>query len=140
MAGKRYALVIATTTHDIPGIAPLSAPSADAREFAELLEDSEIGSYDVETVMNSTSAAAEERVEAFLKAPHDADDVLLLYFTGHGITERGQLYFAMTNTRRDRLRSTSLPAQFVQELLSECNARTQVVILDSCFSGAFPAE
>src|SRR5919202_1158797 len=70
------------------------------------------------------------------------DDLLLLYFSGHGVKdESGNLYLATRVTRKnDRgglIRSTAIAARFVQEIMSDSRARRQAVILDCCFSGAF---
>jgi hypothetical protein len=72
----------------------------------------------------------------------DRDDLLLLYFSGHGVKdESGNLYLATRATRKNErgglIRSTAIAARFVQEIMSESRARRQVVILDCCFSGAF---
>jgi hypothetical protein len=70
------------------------------------------------------------------------DDLLLLYFSGHGVKdESGTLYLATRATRKNErgglIRSTAIAARFVQEIMSYSRARRQVVILDCCFSGAF---
>ncbi|MDX2546910.1 caspase family protein [Streptomyces sp. WI04-05B] len=63
-----------------------------------------------------------------------------MYFTGHGLKDdAGQLYLAMTNTRRDSLLFTALPAEQIDQAMSGCMSRQKVLILDCCYSGAFPA-
>jgi hypothetical protein len=139
--GTRDALIVATTTHDDPELRRLAAPAGDALELASVLERADIGGFTVDTVLNAASGTAAERIEAFLSQERRPEDTVLLYFTGHGLKdERGRLYFAMTNTRRDRMMATSVSAEFVNELLSRVRARTQVLILDCCFSGAFLRE
>jgi len=64
----------------------------------------------------------------------------LLYFTGHGLKDDdGRLYLAMTNTRRDSLLFTALSAEQIDQAMSGCMSRQKVLILDCCYSGAFPA-
>jgi len=136
--GRRDALIIATTSHDDEALRKLAGPSGDALDLAEVLEDPAVADFDVETVLNASSSTAAERIESFFGEPRRPEDTVLLYFTGHGLKDDdGRLYFAMTNTRRDRLRSTAISATFVQETLESTRARTQIVILDCCFSGAF---
>jgi uncharacterized caspase-like protein len=68
------------------------------------------------------------------------DDIALLYFTGHGLKdEEGRLYFAMKNTRRDRLLFTAIQANQIDEAIESCSSLQKVLILDCCYSGAFPA-
>ncbi|NEQ26744.1 MAG: Clp protease [Microcoleus sp. SIO2G3] len=70
------------------------------------------------------------------------DDLLLLFFSGHGVKdENGNLYLASRATRKNEwgglIRSSAIAARFVQEIMSDSRANRQVVILDCCFSGAF---
>jgi len=71
----------------------------------------------------------------------DPKDLLLLFFSGHGVkNKRRELYFAATNTRKIRkelLETTALPAAEVTRWIKDSAAESQVVILDCCFSGAF---
>src|SRR5262249_54063820 len=56
----------------------------------------------------------------------------------HGLLDaRRRLYFAASDTRKDRLGATGVEAAWIMDQLEHCRARSQVVILDSCFSGAF---
>jgi len=62
-------------------------------------------------------------------------------FSGHGVKDdRRELYFAAANTEKQRnrlLTSTSTPARFIHDCIRGCKAKSQVLILDCCFSGAF---
>jgi hypothetical protein len=65
-----------------------------------------------------------------------------LFFSGHGIKDdSGKLYLGTSQTRKtpqgDLVRSSAVAANFVHENMSRSRSRRQVVILDSCFSGAF---
>jgi uncharacterized caspase-like protein len=55
--------------------------------------------------------------------------------------DRGRLYLATRTTRKtiqgELIRSTAVAANFIHDRMSESRSRRQVVILDSCFSGAF---
>ena len=76
-------------------------------------------------------------VEDFLDS-RSTGDLLLVYLSCHGLLDaRRRLYFAATDTRKDRLGATGVEAAWVLDQLEHCRARRQVLILDSCFSGAF---
>jgi WD40 repeat protein len=61
-----------------------------------------------------------------------------VYLSCHGLLDaRRRLYFAAADTRKDRLAATGVEAAWVLDQLEHCRARRQVLILDSCFSGAF---
>jgi uncharacterized caspase-like protein len=64
----------------------------------------------------------------------------LLYFTGHGLKDdQGRLYLAMTNTKLDDHIFTALSAQQIDYAMESCSSRQKVLVLDCCYSGAFPA-
>ena len=67
---------------------------------------------------------------------------MLLFFSGHGIKDdAGRLYLGTRKTRKtpqgELVRSSAVAANFVHENMSRSRSKRQVVILDSCFSGAF---
>jgi tRNA nucleotidyltransferase (CCA-adding enzyme) len=67
-----------------------------------------------------------------------SDELLLLYFSGHGIKdEYGHLYFATADTSCRLLLSTSISAGLINDLMRRSRARLQVLMLDCCYSGAF---
>lgn len=140
MSGARSALVIATTTHADAMLERLASPTTDALALAAVLGDTAIGDFDTDVLINAATATVTERLETFFLADRRPDDLLLLYITGHGVKDpSGRLFFAMTDTRHDRLRSTAVPAAFIHDVAQECRARSQVVMLDCCYAGAFLA-
>jgi len=96
-----------------------------------------IGGFAVKTLLNQPSYQINREIEAFF-ASGAKDDLLLLYFSGHGLKdEMGRLYFATTDTDRRFLRSTAVSAALLHDLMNDCNSRRQVLLLDCCYSGAF---
>ena len=68
----------------------------------------------------------------------ERNETLLLYFSGHGLKdESGMLYFAMADTEVDLLSASAVSASFVSGQLGRARARTKIVLLDCCYSGAF---
>ena len=53
------------------------------------------------------------------------------------LSQNRTLYFATTNTRLARLRATAIEDRFVDEVMQHSRARSIVLILDCCHSGAF---
>ena len=71
-------------------------------------------------------------------AKRGQDDLLLLYYSGHGLLdERGALYLAAHDTEQGFLSLTAIPAAFVTGEMDQCPSRRQILILDCCYSGAF---
>ncbi len=103
-----------------------------------MLADPAIGRYDVEVLSNAASHEVNQAIEEFF-AEAKLDDLVLLYFSGHGFkSESGRLYLITRESRQRRLDSTAVSAQFVRDQLDRCRSRRKVVILDCCYAGAFP--
>ncbi|MEU5691146.1 caspase family protein [Actinosynnema sp. NPDC020468] len=135
----RNALLIATDTYADPTLRSLRAPGADALALGLLLANPEIGGFATEVLHNRPAHVVTQAVEALL-ANAGADDLVLLYFSGHGIkSAAGELHLAMTDTRTELLRATSLAAATVRDMVDDTVAAQVVVWLDCCFSGAFPS-
>ena len=134
----RLALVVATGTYTAdPGLRALRAPARDADDLAQVLADPGIGGFAVTTVIDQPAQQIRLAIEDFLDG-RGTGDLLLVYLSCHGLLDaRRRLYFAATDTRKDRLGSTGVEAAWVLDQLEHCRARRQVLILDSCFSGAF---
>ncbi|HET9051806.1 MAG TPA: PASTA domain-containing protein [Candidatus Dormibacteraeota bacterium] len=139
MTGQRSALLVATGDYSDESLRRLRAPVGDARSLAEVLGDPGIGGFDVKLLEERASYELRQEIESFF-ANRKPDEVLLLYLSCHGVIDvNGRLYFATTDTRRDRLRATAIEASLVQDCMQGSRSRSVVLILDCCHSGAFPA-
>ncbi|GAB2807764.1 hypothetical protein GCM10027176_10990 [Actinoallomurus bryophytorum] len=137
--GRRLALLIATYRYQDTGLRQLTAPAHDAEALAAVLRDPDIAGFEVTTLINEPHHRVGEAIGDFYRDRRH-DDLTLLYFTGHGLKDDdGRLYLAMTNTRRDSLLFTGLPAEHVDQAMEGCVSRQKVLVLDCCYSGAFPA-
>jgi len=66
------------------------------------------------------------------------DDLLLLYFSGHGVrNDQGQLFLAANDTEISILDATGIPADFVTHAMNNSRSQRQLLVLDCCNSGAF---
>jgi serine/threonine protein phosphatase PrpC len=137
LPGPRLALVVATNTYTDPGLRQLRAPARDAEDLTQVLADPGIGGFAVTTVIDRPAHQVRLAIDDFLDG-RGTGDLLLVYLSCHGLLDgRRRLFFAATDTRKDRLGSTGVEAAWVLDQLEHCRARRQVLILDSCFSGAF---
>ena len=135
--GDRLALVVATSTYADPGLRRLRAPAEDAADLAQVLADPGIGGFAVTTVIDQPTQQIKLAVEDFL-ADRGTGDLLLVYLSCHGLLDDyRRLYFAAADTRKDRLGATGVESAWVLDQLEHCRAHRQILILDSCFSGAF---
>jgi hypothetical protein len=136
---RRLALLVATYRYQDAGLRQLTAPGYDAEALAAVLRDPDIAGYDVTILVNEPHHVVGDAI-GDLYHNRRRDDLTLLYFTGHGLKDdHGRLYLAMTDTKRDRLLFTGLSAEQIDEAMESCLSRQKVLVLDCCYSGAFPA-
>ncbi|HYQ62492.1 caspase, EACC1-associated type [Actinophytocola sp.] len=69
--------------------------------------------------------------EHVVTAAAEAEDLLLLYYAGHGqLDDHGELHLALPSTDPDRPPCTGLPFAMIREAFAAARARTRVVIVD----------
>jgi hypothetical protein len=137
-AGKAWAVLVGINNYQDAYIADLSVCVNDATAIQEvlkhhfqsaaLLTDSTYDSLptraNILAALATTALAAEE------------EDILLFYFSGHGIADNGESYLIPCDARRSALKHTAIAMQDIRELFSQSSARAKVIILDACHSGA----
>ncbi|GKQ39748.1 caspase family protein [Streptomyces sp. A012304] len=137
MTQSRHALIIANDHYDDQGLKKLRAPAQDAAALAEVLEDPQIGDFEVEVVRNAPADVMRRRIQGFF-SDRRRDDTLMLHFSCHGLkSESGELYFAARDTEMRLLDATAVPSQFVRQCMSRTRAGRTVLFLDCCYGGAF---
>ncbi|GAA4997540.1 caspase, EACC1-associated type [Streptomyces siamensis] len=136
-AGRRDALLIATGAYDDGRFHALRSPAQDCAGLAGVLSDPRIGDFRTDQVRDASASRVMRAVDRFFM-DRSRDDLLLLHVSCHGIKDDdGRLYFAARDTDRDLPASSAVPAAFLRDRMERCRARTVVVLLDCCYSGAF---
>jgi len=134
----KYALIIGNNQYDDPKLAQLKTPAADSQALAKVLADKSIGSFDeVTPLINKNESEIRRAISGFLtnKKP---DDLVLVYFSGHGVLDdRGRLFLSLKDTETTLLKATAIPSTFISDEMDSCRSRRQILILDCCHSGAF---
>lgn len=134
---RRRAILIGQHEYKDERLRTMSAPLVDVEELADVLGDNAVGGFACEKVLDATEARVRERIAATLK-DCSREDVVLLYFSGHGLRAAdGQLYLTAVDTKVELLEATATSAAWITERLDKgCLARQQVLVLDCCYSGA----
>ncbi len=132
----KIALLIGVSEYSDSGLNSLPAATNDVQAVQAVLQ--RLGDFnEVFPLVNPDKTQMEEAIERAF-SDRRRDDLLMFYFSGHGVKDdNGRLFFATRNTRKLTLRSTAVPANFVHEVMGESRSRRQIVILDCCYSGAF---
>ena len=139
----KVALLIGVSEYE-PGLNSLPASVKDVQAMAKVLQNPETGGFaeaDIQKLENPDPQTMQEAIEGLFSDRHK-DDLAIVYFSGHGIKdESGKLYLATRLTRKNPqgqlIKSTSVPASFIHDIMGNSRCKRQVIILDCCFSGAF---
>lgn len=120
---------------ELPDVPVIARNIAD---MADVFTDGEIGGLPpAHCVSVSRHADQAEVGDVLTRAADDAQDLLLFYYSGHGLLSQPgrELYLGLARTRRDRLEFSALRYEAVRSACNRSRAACRVVILDSCFSG-----
>jgi uncharacterized caspase-like protein len=135
---RKFALIIGNSQYEDQNLAQLATPDSDVNALRAVLQEPRIGGFDQVTMLVNQPVAAVRRAISAFFVERGREDLLLLYFSGHGIRDdSGQLYLAVKDTEHNLLRGTSIPSTFITEEMDHSRSRRQVLILDCCHSGAF---
>src|SRR5437868_6991249 len=96
---SRLALIIGNSEYQDPNLARLSTPREDVSDLEEVLKDPRIGGFDsVKPLVNRDMAEVSREIARFFNQKKK-DDLLLFYFSGHGVKDdNGELYLAARDT------------------------------------------
>ena len=138
---RKIALLIGVSEYQ-PGLNPLPAAVKDVEAMCRVLANPEMGGFaeaDIAVLNNPQPQEMRIAIDN-LFAERNKDDLLLLYFSGHGIKdERGRLYLSTRETSKQNgrlVQPSAVPASTLHESMNESKSQRQVLILDCCFSGA----
>ena len=133
-----HALLIGVSRFDDHKLAKLNSPIEDVQAFAGVLKDPQRGAFDsVEVSLNQDLLTIRDKLSALMDG-RSPDDMVLLYYSGHGIVAKGQrLYLATGQSSFDKPQSRSLATSEIRDLMEQSRASRLVVILDCCHSGVF---
>jgi tetratricopeptide (TPR) repeat protein len=95
------------------------------------------GFDDVDVLVNMSSHTIRRAIASFF-SKKSREDLLVLYFSGHGVLDdQGRLYLAVRDTDSKLLRGTAISASYITDEMNNSFSQRQVLILDCCHSGAF---
>ena len=129
-------------------LAPLSFAVDDAQSVHEMMGHAASGFFEnrVETWLLSDSPQADDmateeafgRVMSEIATKSKPNDVLMLYFAGHGVLNEDQRFTFLTSEayRDDLGRWSGLDMAELKEQLSQIKANNRFLVFDACHSGA----
>jgi len=141
----KVALLIGVSEYG-EGLPSLPGTQGDLQIMQRVLQDPKVGGFDtVEVLSNPDRTQMEMAIETLFSENRSRDDLILLYFSGHGFRDdNGSLYFCARNSQQTKQRSvsraTTVRARDLHDYMSQSRCKRQVLILDCCFSGAFAKD
>jgi uncharacterized caspase-like protein len=134
----RYALIVAVANYRDSKFRQLRAPAADADRLAVVLGDSEIGDFQVEVTKDEKEPQLRRRIARFF-GNRRPEDLLFVHFSCHVVNDdHGGLYLAACDTEMDLLDATAISSTWLNEQIEHSRSKRILLLLDCCFSGAFP--
>ncbi|GAA4612512.1 hypothetical protein GCM10023195_53700 [Actinoallomurus liliacearum] len=140
MAGRNRALLIGNGFYpkDPITLPPLNGPPNDLSHLSGVLTHPAFGVFLPEDVTQLPERESHEILDALraLCAGTGNDDLLLIYYSGHGYREPGTdslLLCARDTVAADA--ATAVSFAQISEILDDCPAGALVIILDCCYSG-----
>ncbi|MCU7244505.1 MAG: caspase family protein [Microcystis aeruginosa WS75] len=136
----KFALLIGVSEYS-EGLRPISSAILDVEAMRRVLEHPDMGAFDQVTVLPNPDKGSMEKAVEDLFANRQRDDLVLLYFSGHGLKAQNARFFLSTRDTGcdqygDFRRATALAASKLQEYITDSRSQRQIIILDCCFSGA----
>lgn len=127
-------ILIGTATYEDPEISDLPAVVANVTDLAEVLTDPGFGGLDPGSCHSFVDLSS-DRVWEIAEVARQAEDVLLVYFAGHGLLgDDGRLLLGMTNTKFSYPEFTALHVDQLVRAIETSRARIRMFVLDCCYS------
>lgn len=147
---KKYAILIGIDNYFDDIIRPLKYSVADIQSFYEVITDPNRGGYKLENVRLFSDVASRPDLKptrsnimsqvSSLASMTTTNDNLLVYFSGHGIEKNRKCYLVPQDARYNVLNESAIGIKWIKNVLMSSNARTKILILDACHSGAIKGK
>lgn len=143
-SSNKYALVVGINRYQNgrQGIAALKYAVGDARAVYNALIDPRVGGFKpghVTLLTDDTPVKPTDteigRALSRLAIQAREDDLVLLFFSGHGVEHGGRAYLLPINADLEALDNSALERDALMRQVDQIGAKKVVVILDACHSG-----
>lgn len=144
-SADKWAVIVGINSYVDEGIPDLRYGVQDAQLMYEALTGAE-GGFPATNVILMT----DEQEDRLLRPGRSAiirslsqglskaapQDLVLVYFAGHAVESEGSTSLLTSDTMLSAMALTGLPLEMVKLLMEKCGAKTRVLVVDSCHSGA----
>lgn len=138
--GERWAVLAGANQYeDAIHYAPLQVCVKDTLALKDQLIKS---GYDDQRIKTLTDQSEElptrDNILVALKSVANAtepDDLLLFYYSGHGVEKSGESYLVARNGRHLVIEDTAVPISKIKAIMRSASAKAKVIVIDACHSG-----
>jgi Caspase domain len=150
LSGRKYALVIGISKYknNLRGVPNLEYADVDARSIYEFLQQPAAGGFSREDMLmlvneEATNAGIRQALTNFI-AKASADDLLLIFFAGHGAPDPSapqNLYLIAYDTSVEDMSETALAMSDLRRYIEQnIKSKRVVLLLDACHSAGLSAD
>lgn len=141
LAPQRHALLIGVDDYTDPAFTDLKHAVHDAEALAEVLGRRD-GGFDTVTALTDPADTTRDAVFRALQAAQRSlrsEDVLVVYFSGHGTRlrdgERWRRFLVTSDSQSTHLDTTAIDLATLQAFFSDLAPQRKALIVDACFNG-----
>ncbi len=141
--GKTYAVIIGVSAYRDRSIPPFPFCENDAQAMYALLTDPRVGNLPPEQVkllygVDVTDRAIKRTMGTWLRKQTQADDTVIIYYTGRGVWNEDEWYWLPQDAERAEVFSTAISQSDVADMLAGIHARKIVTLLDVSYATDSP--
>jgi hypothetical protein len=134
------ALLIAASTYQSTDLPDIPSAVNDLGALADALAGPEADQSDVKTLQNPGLREVRRALSEAL-ATASPDTTLVVHFACHGIVDQeGRSFLALADTDPESPTATALDTELMMDLIGHGNARSVVLLLDTCLSSRGSAD
>ncbi|WP_372352573.1 caspase family protein [Streptomyces sp. KL116D] len=131
---RRLLVVAGTARYDEEALPDLPCVESDLATVTEALRT--LGYPRAERLLDPTAQELRKELAVWAReCEAGADDVLVLYYTGHGERDDRQHYLMCRDSEGDQLRASAVPSDQVVGILAENGFTRLLLIIDTCYAG-----
>lgn len=141
---KRFALLVGTSEYpECKDLKSLHGSLLDVDAMQRvLITNGEFDLDDIVVLKNASRQVIEDAIHNLFNAlERKKDDLVLFYFSGHGVVDEGNKLFLGTPSSRKEgnkiVKPTTVAATYLHDAMNDSKSQHQVLIFNCCFSGAF---
>ncbi|AGZ43997.1 caspase family protein [Actinoplanes friuliensis] len=134
---RRSRLVLAgIPRYDDEALADVPQAAQNVADLRGVLTDPEIGGFAEEhCLVVPADVNRSGLARAVKRASEEAEDLLIFYFSGHGLLDDHNLHLGLQDSTFEDPGIESIPFDLIRRICLRSSARNKVVILDCCFGG-----